>query len=499
MSEAFAKLKAIVEEIHALRTAAGVLNWDQETYMPPAGASHRAKHLSVLVRLAHEKWTADEVGELLEQLKAEYKDADPESHDALYVNIAAEGYERSRKLPARLVAELAQTRALAVDAWRRAKEASDFKTFAPHLERLIALNIEQAELLGYEEDRYDALLDGFEPDMPARAVDEVFAELKEGLVPLVAAVAEKPQVDDLPLRGRFDKQQQWDFGMDVLRAIGFDLARGRQDESAHPFTTSFSNDDVRITTNIVEDDWTSGLFSTLHEAGHGIHAQGIPSELIGTPLMWRRSLAISESQSRLWENVVGRSKQFWEHFLPKMKERFPQLADVDLDTFYRAINIVQPSFIRTEADELTYNLHIFVRFDLERALIAEKLKVSELPDAWNDKMKAYLGIVPDNDAKGVLQDIHWASGYFGYFPTYALGNLLSVQFYEQAVNEHPDIPEQIRQGQFDTLRVWTNGRIHRYGAMFPPMEIVRRVTGRGLDSRPYMEYLREKYTEIYGL
>lgn len=499
MSEAFAKLKTTMTELRALDVAQIVMSWDQETYMPQGGAQDRAMQMSILARMRHQKWTADEVGQLLEQLKAEYKDADPESYEAMYVHHAAYTYEKSRKLPARLVEDLTRETALAVDAWRVARETDDFAKFAPHLERLIELTIEQAELLGYEDDRYDALLDMYEPDMPAKAVDALFSELKEGLVPLVAAVADAPQVDDSPLRGRFDKQQQWDFGMDILRAIGFDLNRGRQDESAHPFTTSFSNNDVRITTRISEDDWATGLFSTLHEAGHGIHAQGIPDDVHGTPLMWRRSLGISESQSRLWENVVGRSKGFWEHFLPKMKERFPQMSDVDLDSLYRAINLVRPSLIRVEADELTYNMHIFVRFDLERLLIGEKLSVKDLPEAWNEKMREYLGVVPENNAVGVLQDIHWSSGYFGYFPTYTLGNVLSVQFYEQAVKDVPDIPEQIREGKFDALRVWTNENVHRYGAMFSPMEIIRRATGRGLDSQPYMNYLQTKYSDIYGL
>lgn len=497
--DTLAKLKSVVAELTALSAATAIMRWDQETYMPKGAAEDRAQHLSALARLAHEKWTADEVGRLLEDLRREYKDADPDSYEALYVHNAVKVYEQSRKLPPELVAELARTTALAQDVWRAAKEAADFRRFAPHLEKIVALNIERAERLGYKEDRYDALLDLYEPEMPTRAVEQLFDELKRELVPLVAAVTERPQVDEAPLRGRFDKQAQWDFGMDVLRAVGFDLERGRQDVSAHPFTTSFSRNDVRITTRIDESDWTSGLFSTLHEAGHGMHAQGIPANVAGTPLMWRRSLGISESQSRLWENVVGRSKPFWEHFLPKLHEYFPQLAAFDVDAVYRAVNKVERSLIRTEADELTYNLHIFVRFDLERELIGERLKVAQLPEAWNEKMKELLGVVPENDAVGVLQDIHWSGGSFGYFPTYTLGNVLSVQFYDQALKEHPDIPEQIRRGQFETLRVWMNENVHRYGAMYPPMEIVRRVTGRGLDSKPYLNYLRAKYADIYGL
>lgn len=499
MSEAFKKLETVVAELRALNAAESVMVWDQETYMPAGGGQDRAEHLSVLARLAHEKWTADEVGELLESLKAEYKDADPDSYHALYVRHAAHLFEQSRKLPPRLVEELARESVLATEAWRKAREENDFPRFAPHLEKLVALTIEKAERLGYQEDRYDALLDQFEPEMPTKAVEEVFAELKRELVPLVEAVAAAPQVDDGPLKGRFDKQRQWELNLDVLRAIGYDMERGRLDESAHPFTISFSRNDVRITTRVFEDDWASALFSTLHEAGHGMHAQGTPAGVDGTPLNWRSSLGIGESQSRLWENVVGRSRNFWEWLLPKVKERFPELAAVELDALYKAVNRVEPSLIRVEADELTYNMHIFVRFDLERELIAERLKVLELPEAWNEKMKAYLGVVPATDAQGVLQDIHWSGGSFGYFPTYTLGNVLSVQFYEQALQDVPDIPEQIRAGRFDALRTWMNEHVHRYGSMYPPMELVRRVTGRELDSRPYLTYLTTKYTEIYGL
>jgi len=387
-----------------------------------------------------------------------------------------------------------------MDNWRTARAESDFSRFAPHLDRLVDLTIEKAELLGYEDDVYDALLDLYEPGMRAAEVERVFAGLKERLVPLVAEVAAAPQVDDGFLRVHYDPKQQWDFGMDVLRAIGFDLRRGRQDESAHPFTTSFSHGDVRITTRIRPEDWASGFFATLHEAGHGIHSQGIPASFDDTPLNAGKSLGISESQSRLWENVVGRSRGFWEFWLPRLCGRFPeQLGGIDLDRFYRAINRVERSLIRVEADELTYNLHIFVRFDLERQLVSRRLTVRELPEAWNAKMQEYVGIVPNSDAEGVLQDIHWSMGAIGYFPTYALGNVLSVQYYDQAVKEHPEIPEEIRQGKFDTLRVWMNENIHRWGAIFNAAELTERVTGGPLDSGPYVRYLETKYREIYRL
>ncbi|HLT59203.1 MAG: carboxypeptidase M32 [Limnochordales bacterium] len=501
MGDALRELREIIADVAALRAADAVLGWDQETYMPAGGAAARARHRAALARMAHERFTAPRVGELLDALRDREGNApDLEDLDAQLVRRTRILYERARRLPPNLVQELAHASALAVDAWRDARQAADFRRLAPHLERLVALTIEKAEHLGYQDDIYDALLDEYEPGMTTAEVEQLFAGLKARLVPLVQAVAGAPQVDDAFLRQPFDPQQQWAFGMDVLRAIGFDLVRGRQDQSAHPFTTSFSQSDVRITTRLRADDWASGFFATLHEAGHGLHAQGIPPALDGTPLAWETSLGVSESQSRLWENVVGRSRGFWEFWLPQLAERFPQqLAGVDLDRFYRAINRVEPSFIRVEADELTYNLHIFVRFELERALVARRLEVRDLPAAWNAKMEEYLGIVPGNDAEGVLQDIHWSMGAWGYFPTYTLGNVLSVQYFAQAVREHPEIPAEIRQGRFDTLRVWTQERIHRWGAMLNAAELTRHITGGPLDSGPYVQYLEEKYREIYRL
>lgn len=497
-------------DMAALRMAGAVLNWDQETYMPPGGASARADHRAALSRMAHELFTSDEVGALLEQLHGELDDqgALPGPEDdgftpelrGLYVRYGKELYEDARKLPAEFVQRQARAAAEATEAWRKARPANDWASFAPHLEKLVDLAIELAELRGYEHDRYDALLDMFEPGMPTAAVVEEFDTIRKRLVPLVEAVAEAQPPDDGFLRQSFDLDEQWEAGMEALRLIGFDLERGRQDRSAHPFTTSFSSGDVRITTRLHPEDFRPGFFATLHEAGHGIHAQGIPEFLRGTPLTGYRSLGIGESQSRLWENVIGRSRDFWEHFLPKLQRRFPaQLGSVGLDEFYRAVNKVEPSLIRVEADELTYNLHIFIRFELERLLIGEKMRVADLPEAWNERMRQYLGVVPETDGDGVMQDIHWSGGAFGYFPTYSLGNVLSVQFYEQAVKEQPDIPEQIRRGEFDTLRVWTKEAIHRHGGIYKPMDLVRRVTGRGLDSEPYLQYLETKYKQIYRL
>lgn len=478
--------------------------------MPPGGAPARARQRAALARMAHELFTSDEVGTLLEQLLGRL-DGDgsldgPEEDGftpelrGLYVRYGKELYDKARKLPAEFVQRQAQASVQATEAWRKARPANDWASFRPHLEQMVALAIEHAELRGYEHDRYDALLDLFEPAMPTAAVVEEFETIRKRLVPLVEAVAAAPPPEDGFLRQSYAEDEQWEAGIEALRLIGFDLERGRQDRSAHPFTTSFSSGDVRITTRIHPEDFRPGFFATLHEAGHGIHAQGIPEHLLGTPLTGYRSLGIGESQSRLWENVIGRSRGFWEHFLPELQRRFPaQLGSVGLDEFYRAINKVERSLIRVEADELTYNLHIFIRFELERRLIGEKLAVADLPEAWNELMRENLGVVPETDSNGVMQDIHWSGGAFGYFPTYSLGNVLSVQFYDQALKEHPGIPEEICRGEFDTLRVWTNEKIHRHGGIYKPMDLVRRVTGRGLDSGPYLEYLETKYKDIYRL
>ena len=501
MGDALKELRAIIADVAALQAADAILGWDQETYMPPGGAEARARHRSALARMSHERFASPRVGELLEALRErEGSQPDPEDLDAQLVRRTRILYERVRKLPPRLVEELARAASLAMDAWRSARAASDFAPFAPHLERLVELAIEKAQCLGYRGEVYDALLDEHEPGMTTAEVERVFAGLKERLVPLVQAVAGAPQVEAGFLRAAFDPQKQWNFGVEVLQLIGFDLRRGRQDQSAHPFTSGFAHGDVRITTRIQPNDWAAGFFATLHEAGHGIHFQGIPADFYDTPLYWDQSLAVCESQSRLWENVVGRSRGFWEFLFPRLKAAFPEpLAGVDLEGFYRAINRVEPSFIRVEADELTYNLHIFVRFDLERELVSRRLAVRDLPGAWRDKMKEYLGIAPERDADGVLQDIHWSMGSFGYFPTYTLGNVLSVQYYEQAVRERPEIPEEIRRGRFAALRTWSQERIHRWGAIFNAAELTRRVTGGPLDSGPYVRYLEQKYRDIYRL
>ncbi|HEX6971461.1 MAG TPA: carboxypeptidase M32, partial [Limnochordia bacterium] len=402
MRASFDRLREILAQVDDLRRAAALLSWDQQTYMPPQGAEARAEQLATLERLAQAALTQPEVGDLLAALEPWAASLPADSFEASLIRVTRREYDKLVKVPARLVAELARATALATDVWARARKDADFGAFRPHLERVVALTIEKADCLGGAS-RYDALLDEYEPDMPSETVDQLFQALKERLVPLVQAISERlDRIDDSVLRRSYPLQGQWEFGVEVLKAMGFDMTRGRQDQSPHPFTTSFSPRDVRVTTLLRPDRLAFGLFATIHEGGHGLYEQGIPWEFHRTPLAGGASLGVHESQSRLWENVIGRSRAFWRHFFPILQRMMPeQLADTDAETFYRAVNRVEPSFIRVEADEVTYTLHIFVRYDLERMLVEGTLSVADLPDAWNERMQAYLGLVPPDDGAGV--------------------------------------------------------------------------------------------------
>jgi carboxypeptidase Taq len=497
----FETLKTHLAEIQDLQTAAAVLRWDQQTYMPPGGAETRAMQLATLAQTAHKRFVSDEIGQLLTDLQAELAGAEYDSFEASLVRVARRDYDRQRKLPPELVAELAKARALGHAAWEKARAASDFGAFQSHLETIIDLTIQMAEALGYQDRIYDALLDRFEPEMNTTQVESLFNELKAGLVPLVRAIAERQEaVDDSIFAQEFDEGKQWDFGIEVIKRIGFDLTRGRQDRAAHPFTTGFSPGDVRLTTRVYRDQFKVALFATIHEMGHGTYEQGYDRSLDRTPLSAAASLGVHESQSRMWENLVGRSRSFWSYWLPRLKEYFPlQLEGIGVETFYRAINRVEPSLIRVEADEVTYNLHIFLRFEIENLMLERKIKTADLPELWNTKMKEYLGIRPDSDANGVLQDVHWSDGLVGYFPTYSLGNLLSAQFYNQAISELPDIPARIEQGDYAPLLHWMQEHIHKQGAKFTPAELVERVTGGPIRTEPFLAYVKAKYSDIYLL
>jgi len=487
--------------ISDLRAAASVLQWDQQTYMPPGGGGGRALQLATLTRLAHEAFIAPRTAELLDACERLAATLDPDSDDAAIVRMTRRDYDRLTRLPADFVAERAREASLSTEVWKEARKRNDFAAYRPSLEKMVDFARRTAEYLGYREHAYDALLDLYEPDMTAREVDVVFARLREVTVPFVQAIATRGRpVDDAVLHQDFPEDAQAAFGLAVAQAFGYDLSRGRLDVSAHPFASGFGTGDVRITTRYTRGNLTEAVFGIFHEAGHAMYEQGVAPELDRTLLARGASYALHESQSRMWENVVGRSRPFWEHYLPALRAHFPeQLAGVGVDTFYRAVNKVLPSLIRTSADEVTYNLHIMLRFDLEKALLEGTVRPAELPEAWNAKMEEYLGVRPPTDADGVLQDIHWSGGALGYFPTYTLGNVISVQLYEAATAAHPAIPEEIGRGEFSTLLGWLRQHVHRHGRKFLPREILQRATGQALTPEPYLGYLQRKFGEIYGL
>lgn len=498
--EGFGRLRELLGQVSDLNAAQGVLGWDQETYMPAGAIQARAQQLATLGRLSHELFVSDEVGRLLEDLRPEAESLSVDSDDACLLRVAQRDFDKATRLSAELVAELARATAMAQQAWKEARADSDFAHYQPHLEHVLDLVGRKAEAFGYEESPYDALLDEYEPGMKTARVATIFSSLREQLVPIVQAIAAQPLPDDAFLHSTYAEDDQWEFGLRVIKRFGFDFDRGRQDRSAHPFSTNFSTTDVRITTRIQSDFLPSALFGTLHEAGHAMYEQGVDPELDRTLLASGTSLGMHESQSRLWENLIGRSRTFWKYYYGRLRQAFPQqLGAVSLDAFYRAINRVAPSLIRVEADEVTYNLHVMVRFELELDLVRGDLAVADLPEAWNAKMHEYFGLTPDSDADGVLQDIHWSLGAIGYFPTYALGNLISAQLFARAEQELPSLDQQIGDGEFAPLLDWLRENIHRHGRKFTASELLERITGNGLEADSWLAYIRDKYGQIYEL
>ena len=500
-----AELKERLAVIADLDAAAALLGWDQETYMPPGAIEARAAQLTTLARMSHQAFTEERVGWLLQEAAAELADAPYDGDDASLVRVTRRDWQRATKIPADLVARTARATSLGQQAWQKAREASRFEDFAAHLEQILSLSREKAEALGYDDRIYDPLLTEFEPGMSTAQLETVFGDLREQLVPIVEALSPPKGTAPAhhaprPLDRRFDEQGQWNFGITLMEDFGFDFERGRQDRSAHPFTTAFAATDVRVTTRIHEDFLPAGLFGTLHECGHGLYEQGIASELARTPLAGGASLGVHESQSRLWEILVGRSREFWGNYYPLLCRAFPgKLGDITVDAFYAAANTVCPSLIRVEADEVTYNLHIMLRFELEKDLLEGGLAVADLPEAWNAGMKSYLGIEPDTDANGVLQDIHWSMGAIGYFPTYTLGNLMSVQIFARIGEDIPDLQEHIAAGRFGELRGWLQDNIYRHGRKFTANELLERMGCGELSAELWLEYIRSKYGELGGV
>ncbi len=484
-----------------LASVGEVLGWDERTQMPSAGAEHRAEQSTVLAGLVHQRWVDPQFGQQLGELAESPAAADPNSDAAVVVRRLRRQYDKRVKLPQRLVEELARTAVLGQQAWQEAREKDDFPSFRPLLEKTIALKREQAAALGYPDCAYDALLDEYEPEELTANVAGVLANLREQLVPLVAAIqhsGRRPNVG--VLHGTFPVDVQERLGREAATAIGFDFGRGRLDVTAHPFCTTLGPHDCRITTRYEPQFFNAAFFGILHEAGHGIYEQGLPSEQYGLPLGEAISLGIHESQSRLWENLVGRGAAFWKHFYPRAQALFPAaLGHVAREEFYWAINDVRPSLVRVEADEVTYNLHILIRFELERAMLDGDLEAAELPAAWREKYQRYLGVTPPDDRDGVLQDVHWSAGLIGYFPTYALGNLYAAQFFAQARTDVSGSAESLAKGDFRPLRHWLGEKIHAEGQRWSAAELVQRVTGRGLEAGPLIEHLRAKMSPLYGL
>jgi carboxypeptidase Taq len=499
MEEKLRQLKTLLNEALDLDHVVNILEWDAETYMPPGSAEDRGYLRATVESLMHRKYASEEVGRLLEELKPWAEQLDPDSDDARLVRITKREYLHRVKVPPEMVAEMAQLRTIATQVWQEARPANDFARFRPYLEKIVDWRRRYADLFAPYEHIYDPLLAEFEPGMKTAEVQAIFNALRPQQVALVRAIKARPQVDADFLYQPFDEQKQWDFGVEVISRFGYDWNHGRQDRAPHPFTTHFGIGDVRITTRFMPDFFGSAFFSTTHECGHALYEMGIDRALARTTLARGTTMAMHESQSRLWENLVGRSLPFWEGFYPRLQEVFPmQLGAVPLEKFYKGINKVEPSLIRVEADEATYNLHIMLRLELEIALMEGSLEVKDLPEAWNARMQDYLGLTPPNDALGVMQDIHWASGYFGYFSTYALGNLISSQLWERIAADIPDLTDQIRRGEFAVLLGWLVEKVHRHGRKFEAQEMVQRITGSKIDAAPYLQYLQTKYSEIYG-
>lgn len=500
MKETLDALKERLGTVTDLEQALSLLHYDQEAFMPSGAAQSRAAQMSTLSRLGHELFVADEVGEWLEDLRPLEEQLGHDHDDAALVRVTRKDFERSRKLPAEYVARAQETHILANEEWRLARAESDYPRFRPWLSKCVDLAHEYADYQGYDDHVYDALLDQFEPGMKARDVEAIFTPLRQETSELVKAVTESGvDVDTSCLHGKFDLSTQRNLGNVLVSAYGFDVQRGRVDEVTHPFCTSMSRDDVRMGTRVSAQKLNENLFSMLHECGHALYEQNVNCSFDRTPLGSGCSLGLHESQSRMWENLVGRGRPFWRWAYPILQAHFPAFSSVDMDEFYRAINGVTPSFIRVEADEVTYNLHIMLRFELEKAMMEGRADLTRLPQEWNDRMEAYLGITPPTDALGVLQDVHWSFGSIGYFPTYSLGNIISVQLWETCRRELVDLDEQLARGEFLPLLQWMREHIHQHGRKYEPMELLRRVTGSEIDSAPYVKYLRAKLADVYGV
>jgi len=501
VQEKLEQLKARLAEVDDLSSSAAILNWDQSTYMPPGGAAARGRQMATLGRLAQEKFTDPEIGKLLDELQPYAESLPYDSDEASLIRVTRRQYEKAVKVPPEFLGKFYAHSAESYQVWAKARPENDFAATRDKLEKTLELSREYADFFPGYEHIADPLIDSSDYGMKAESIRKVFGELREKLVPIVEAITAQEPADDSCIKQHFPEDEQLSFALNVAERFGYDLERGRQDKTHHPFMTKFSLGDVRITTRVKENDLSEALFSTLHESGHAMYEQGINMAYEATPLADGTSSGIHESQSRLWENLVGRSLGFWEHFYPKLQKVFPsQLNDVPLDTFYRAINKVQRSLIRTDADEVTYNLHVMIRFDLELQMLEGELAIKDLPDAWHARYDSDLGTRAPSDVDGVLQDVHWYAGTIGgSFQGYTLGNIIGALFFNAALKAHPGIPKDIQNGKFEVLHGWLKENIYQHGAKFTADELIERVTGGALTIDPYIQYLKGKFGELYEI
>jgi carboxypeptidase Taq len=495
--ELYEKYKAAMQKIADVKHAIAVLQWDQETYLPQKGASFRGQQISTLSQIAHNLFNDEELGKTLNELVSK-KDLGTE--EKRNVTLTLEDYEKNKKFTSEFVRKLAEQTNKTYHSWIDSRKQNSFSIFKNDLKALVDLKKQEADILGYKEHPYDALLNEYEKGATVKLIDKTFAEILPAIKPILDKIQESKQVDNSFLKQFFSKQQQWEWSIYLLNQLNYDSAAGRQDISEHPFSISFNSEDVRITTRIDENDFGNMTWSCIHEVGHALYEQGLPKHQYGLPLGEACSYSIHESQSRLWENHVGRSLQFWEHYYPALIKNFPeQFKNVSLIDFYKGINKVESSLIRTEADEITYHLHVYIRYELEKKLIEGSLKTNDIVEFWNDQYQQILNVRVPDDKHGCLQDVHWSHGSFGYFPTYSLGSFYAAQFYKTAKDEIENLDEQIKSGNLQPLLQWLRHNIHAKGRYHVSEELCKEITGSGLDARYFISHILEKYHTIYTL
>lgn len=489
-------LKSRMQKIADINGSMAMLSWDKETFLPPKANDVRTRQLATLSSISHEEYISSETSELLSQASRQRGLDDRAKKN---IKILKKDFEKMQKIPTSFIVESTMAASEAYHHWVAARKQNKFEIFAPWLDKLIALKRTEAGLLNEGKGLYNTLLDQYEPGATTAMLDRLFKDVRKKLLPIIEKVGEAKQIKDSFLQEKYKSEKQWNFGIYLLNSIGYDFDRGRQDESAHPFTISFGSSDVRLTTRVDENDFSNMTWSTLHEAGHGLYEQGLDPAEYGMPCGFPASLAIHESQSRLWENHVGRSLDFWQAHYPSLQKTFKPLNKISLQQFYKAINKVEPSFIRTESDELHYHIHVLIRYEIEKALIEGDLNATDARNLWNEKYRQYLGLKIKDDSFGILQDVHWSHGSFGYFPTYSMGSFYAAQFFEQANQSLPKLQEQIAKGNTSELLAWLRENIHQHGRLYEAEELCKRVTGKGLTIDPFIEYVKEKYGALYNV